>query len=172
MNQRPDRSEYSPPFEGYISLVRERDVLPVLEAQSSELQTLLAVPAERETFRYEASKWSLRQVAGHLTDAERIFGYRAMAIARGESASLPGFDEQLYVNDANFHAVALVELLKEFDALRTANVLMFRGLRSGDWAKRGLADGRPLTPRAIAYVLAGHARHHMHVLRERYLSRP
>ncbi|HYH07060.1 MAG TPA: DinB family protein [Thermoanaerobaculia bacterium] len=151
--------------------MQEHDILPVLEAQTSELQTLLAVPAERETFRYEPSKWTLRQVAGHIADAERIFGYRAMAIARGENASLPGFDEQIYVENANFNAVPLPALLDEFHALRTANVLMFRGLRADDWARRGLADGRPVTPHAIAYVLAGHARHHMRVLRERYLSR-
>lgn len=172
MNQRPENSEYSPAFEPYISLVQEHDILPVLEAQKSELQTLLAIPSERETFRYEPAIWTVRQIAGHIADAERIFGYRAMAIARGETASLPGFDEQIYVENANFNAVPLPELLQEFHALRTANVLMFRSFRPEDWARRGVANDRPVTPRAIAFIVAGHARHHMRVLKERYLAGP
>ncbi|HXI11445.1 MAG TPA: DinB family protein [Thermoanaerobaculia bacterium] len=170
MNQRPDASEYAPAFEGYVSLVQEHDILAALKAQREELKALIAsVPSERETFRYEPSKWSLRQVAGHVADAERVFGYRALAIARGDTARLPGFDEQLYVENANFNVVPLSELWQELDALRVANILMFHSLRPDDWARSGVANENSVTVRAIAYVLAGHARHHMKVLRERYL---
>lgn len=171
MNERPQSSEYTAGYAPYISLVAGNDIMATLSAQRDELKALLtSVPVESETFRYEASKWSVRQVAGHMADVERIFGYRAMAIARGDKASLPGFDERLYASSANFDAVRLRDLCSELDALRLANVLMLQNLRAGDWTRSGVADGKPLTTRAIAYVLAGHARHHIEVLKERYLS--
>jgi len=102
-------------------------------------------------------------------DSERIFGYRALALARGEQASLPGFDEKVYMENAPFAEVPLSDLWKEFEALRTANILMLEKFRAEDWARIGIANDNRISTRAIAYVLAGHAQHHVQVLKERYL---
>jgi DinB superfamily len=166
---RPGGGEHAPFYAGYVSLVTESDVLAALEAQARELEALAAsVPAERESFRYAPGKWSVRQVLGHLTDAERVFGYRAFCISRGDRTPLPGFDENAYVASAPFDGQSLKELARDFAALRGANLAVFRHLDPARWALLGSANGSPVSPRALAFIMAGHVRHHQGVLRERY----
>ena len=167
--ERPDSSEYAPFYAGYVSLVPETDALAVLAAQPAELQALAAkVPVEREQHRYAPGKWSVREVFGHLTDGERVFGYRAFCISRGDQASLPGFDEQSYIAGANYDQVRLGDLAADFAALRQSNLQVLRRLAAADWARTGTANGTPVTVRALAFVMAGHVRHHLGVLRARY----
>jgi uncharacterized damage-inducible protein DinB len=167
----PDPTEYASYFQGYIDAAgAEADIHAALEQQRGQLQSLLgAVGEERSRHRYAEGKWSLREVVGHMVDVERVFGYRAMCIARGETAPLPDFDEKTYAANANHDARDLGDLLAEFDDLRSANLRMLRGLEPAAWTRRGIASGNEVTPRALAYVLLGHVRHHAGVLRERYL---
>jgi len=169
MDRRPQEHEYAPFYAGYISLVPEEDILKVLADQVDEFRAVaVAVPAERETFAYAPGKWTIRQVIGHITDGERVFSHRAFVIARGDQASQPGFDEQAYMAQSTCHNCVLAELVDEFAALRAVNLTFLRKLPPEAWLRRGLANGTPVTVTALAYMMAGHARHHLGVLRERY----
>jgi hypothetical protein len=169
--QRPTETEYATFYRGYVALVPETDIVGVLEPQVEEIRRLLApVSAEKETYRYAEGKWSIRQVLGHLVDGERVFGYRAFCISRGEQAALPSFDENQYVAEARADAIPLRELVEELDLVRRANLALLRRLDSREWARVGTASGKPVSVRALAWVMAGHPRHHLQILRERYIG--
>lgn len=160
--------EYAPSFAGYVARAPGEDPLPVLAAQIAEIERFPAAVADREEHRYAPGKWSPRQIAGHLVDAERILVYRAVCIARGEQAGLPGFDEERYAADAGSDAVPLAEHAEELLLLRRSTLLFFRHLPDEAWGRIGSANALPVSVRALAFILAGHVRHHWAVLAERY----
>jgi len=166
---RPKEGEYAPYFKGYVELVPESDVLPVLEAQAAELRRVFSrVPRAQETHAYAPGKWTLRQVAGHVVDGERVFAYRSLCASRGDPNALPSFDENAYVVHATFDERPLADHAEEFALLRAANVRMLRALRPEQWRRAGVANGVANTVRGLAYVMAGHVRHHLRVMAERY----
>ena len=143
--------------------------MELLARQAEETQGLLRPLApERATYRYAADKWSVTEVVGHLCDAERIFGYRALCFARGDETPLPGFDEAAYMPNAGFERRGLADVLDELRVLRESTVILFRGLDEAAGRRRGVANDNPMSARAAAYVIAGHERHHVGVLRTRY----
>jgi hypothetical protein len=167
---RPEPSEYHSYFSRYVDLVPETDVLGAIESQSSATQRLMATLDENKaSFRYAAEKWSIREVLGHMTDTERVMGYRALAIARGETASLPGFDEGLYASNAAYDSWRLGDIAEQYALVRRSHIVMLRNLPADAWARPGTANGNPVTVRALAAIIVGHERHHLNVLRERYL---
>ena len=166
---RPLETEYAPYYQGYVAHVAEEDVLPVLRSQLDDLDLLLSrVTPERETYRYAEGKWSIREIVGHLIDGERVFSYRVLCIARGETQNLPGFDQNDYMLTAPYDRIELEDLLSEFRLVRLATIAMLRNLDEEAWARVGTANDNQVTVRALAFVMAGHLRHHMGVLRERY----
>ena len=166
---RPAAGEYAPFYAGYVGLVPETEILPALEAQAGVVRAWAAsVPAAKEAFRYAPGKWSPRQILGHIGDGERVFGYRAFAIGRGDKALLPGYDEREYMARSRFDERPLAELAAEFAHLCEGNLLALRTFTADDWANVGNANGAPVTTRALAWVLVGHVRHHLNVLAERY----
>jgi hypothetical protein len=168
---RPTESEYAPDYQGYIDQVSESDILPVLRAQMDELDVLLErVEPHQETFRYAEGKWSIREIVGHLIDGERVFGYRAFCIGRGEQQNLPGFDQDDYMLTSHYDQIELEDLVSELRLIRLGNIAMFRIFDEESWNRVGTANGNEITARAIAFIIAGHLRHHMNVLRERYLK--
>jgi hypothetical protein len=168
INFRPEPAEYSPANGTYIALVPEADILAVLEGQLEEMLALLhGVTEEQGNTRHPPYTWSVKEVIGHITDAERVFGYRALCFARQDPTPLPGFDENAYVQSAGFDAYRLRDLVAEFEFLRRSHLCFFRGLPSAAWQRRGVANGNPVSVRALAYILAGHARHHGTILRQR-----
>jgi len=168
--QRPAENDYASFYAGYVARVPEEDVLPAIEQQSSETQRLISsLDESRAKYRYAEGKWSVKEVIGHMTDAERVFGYRALCIARGDKNSLPGFDEQADMQHANFDSWRLGDLGEAYALVRRANIVFFRNLADEDWDRRGVANNSEVTVRALAYILVGHERHHLNVLRERYL---
>ena len=165
---RPDPTEYASFYETYIKLVPEPDILPKLEKQIEEtLRFLRGVSDVEAETRHAPYTWSVKQVVGHLIDCERIFGVRALRFARHDPTPLPGFDENPYVEHARFDARTLDSLAREFEYLRRSHLLFFRGLDADDWLRSGVANGHPVTVRALAYVLAGHERHHLNILHKR-----
>jgi hypothetical protein len=169
MMTRPEATEYALFYAGYIARVPEGSILEVLERQPAEVRrALAAVPGERETYRYAPDKWSIREVLGHIGDAERIFGYRALRIGRGDETPLPGFDEKPFVAASGADARPLADLLDEFATVRAVNLIVLRHLPEAAWGNWGTANDKPVTTRAVAYTMAGHVLHHMAVLRERY----
>ena len=166
---RPADTEFAPFYASYIARVPETDPLPVLEAQPVELLALAdRVPRDTELFRYAPNKWSVRQVAGHMIDTERVMGYRAFCISRNEAKPLPGFDENGYVAYADSDERPLKDLAHEFAAVRHANLWVLRRWSPEHWDRAGNANGTPVSARAIAYIMAGHVRHHLALLREKY----
>jgi len=171
--ERPAPDEYAPYFAKYIEQVPEGDVLALLRRQVEETAALVGgLDDHQADYRYAAGKWSVKEVVGHVADTERIMVYRGLCFARGEAAALPGFDENEYVAHAKFGGRRLADLLAEFRAVRAATVAFFSGLDAEELLRRGTANARPYTVRALAYVVAGHERHHSTILAERYLPGP
>lgn len=167
--RRPALSEHGPYFSTYVSLVPDADVLHLLETQIEETLRLLSALSEAEAgARYAPDKWSIKQAVGHLIDTERIFAYRALCISRNETVALPGFEQDDYVRAANFDERALGDLLDEFRAVRNATLLLFKNLTDEMMLRTGVASGTTLSVRALAYLIAGHERHHVKIFRERY----
>jgi DinB superfamily len=166
---RPAATEFAQFYAGYVARVPETDPLPALEAQPGELLTIAdRIAPDDELYRYAPGKWSVRQVFGHLTDTERVMGYRAFCIARGEVKALPGFNEKDYVTNAGSDERPVKELAHEFAAVRQANLWIIRRWTEEHWGRLGNANGHPVTARAIAYIMAGHVRHHVAALRDQY----
>ncbi len=165
---RPDPTEYASFYRNYVAQVPEDDVLPVL---GSELETALAllrgVPEEEGNTRHAPYTWSVKEVVGHVTDAERVFAYRALRIGRGDTTPLPSFDENTYVRGAEFDRCRLADLVAEFEVVRRASLLLFRHFPEAAWSRRGIASNNEVTVRALAYIIVGHQRHHFGILRKR-----
>ncbi len=167
---RPFKNEYSPTYEGSLSKVPDGNLLEILEAQIEQTVGLLSdLSEEKADYRYAPEKWSIKQVVGHMTDSERIMSYRALRFARGDGTALPGYDENVYVDEANFEAQTLTALTEEFRALRMATLRLFRSFDDDMWLRKGNASGFDFTVRALAYQIAGHEIHHVGIIRERYL---
>lgn len=166
---RPAESEYAPFYAGYVSLVPEEDVVSALRDQTAEITAIArGIPAERETFRYAPEKWSVRELFGHMVDAERVFGYRLFCISRGEEQVLPGFDEKNYVARSAYDGRPLPDIVEELVLVRDANLSVVERLDERTVQRAGVANGARITVRALLFVLAGHVRHHLKVLEERY----
>jgi hypothetical protein len=167
---RPAKSEYLPYYERYIALVPDGDVVATLATQMTETQALLcSLPASVATYRYAPDKWSLNEVVGHLIDSERNFAFRALRFARNDATPIPGFEQDDYVRNATFDSYSLVDLAAELEALRLSTVLMFRHIEEAAWTRRGIANGAEVSVRALAWIIAGHERHHREILLARYL---
>ena len=166
---RPEASEYAPFYHGYVESVPEGDVVELLRSDARELlEAIRRIPEARAGHRYGPEKWTIRQVIGHLIDAERIFTYRALRVARGDRTPLASFDENAYVRAAGSDARTLADLAREMECVREATVLLFESLPDDAWGLSGIASGREVSLRALAYITDGHARHHLRILRERY----
>jgi uncharacterized damage-inducible protein DinB len=171
MNARPEEGEFNPYYGKYIALVPEGDIVETLRRQIGEtVQLLKSISESRAGFRYAEGKWSIKELLGHLSDAERIFIYRALCVARGDTQSLPGFAEDEYVKASSFDSLPFTRIAAEFETVRAATLSFLENLSTEAWTRRGNANGSDVTVRAIAYILAGHELHHRQVLKDRYLS--
>ena len=165
--QRPAPGDYAPHFQSYVERVPDGDVLVHLERQGRATCTLLAGLGEAKgSYAYAAGKWSVKRLMQHVVDGERLFCYRALCIARGEQASLPGFDEDLYAANDGSDGRFLTDIAAELASVRVATILLFRGFDGAAWTRRGTANGKPATVRSLPWILAGHELHHLAVLRE------
>lgn len=170
---RPNPSEYAESFGRYIVKVPDGDVVEILAEQIEDTVRLLAgVTDQQALFRYAPGKWSVKEVVGHIADTERVMSYRALRFARGDSTPLPGFDENRLVAHAGFDRRPLAGLLDELQAVRRATVALFRGLDPEAGVRQGVANEKTVSVRALAYVIAGHERHHREILADRYLRLP
>lgn len=168
---RPEATEHIAYYGKYIALVPEDDAIQALESQLTEgLALFKSIPESKGEHRYGPDKWTIKEVVGHLIDGERVFAYRALRFARNDRTDLPGFDETTYVPAGGFGRRTLADLIGEWELVRRANLAMFRGLDAEAWKRQGAANGSPISVRALAFVIAGHGRHHMGILRERYLT--
>lgn len=168
---RPQSHEYGEFYSRYIAAVPDGDVLELMYGQGRELARLLdGLTEEQSLFRYAPGKWSVKEIAGHLADGERVFAYRALRIGRGDTTPLPGFEQDDYVAKTDFDALPMRQLVTELTATRAATISLFRTFSADALSRMGTASGFPVSVRALAWMIAGHERHHMNVLRERYLQ--
>lgn len=168
--KRPQSDEYAPYYERYVRLVPDGDILETLALQARTTRALLAgLGPDKAGYRYAPDKWSVRDVLGHVTDAERVFTYRALCFARG-GVEQPGFEENDYARAAGCERFTLDELLTDFHAVREASLALFRRFDAAAWNRRGVANGQGISVRALAWLVAAHELHHVAVLRERYLA--
>ncbi|HEX9162064.1 MAG TPA: DinB family protein [Thermoanaerobaculia bacterium] len=169
--RRPDPSEHAPYFSRYIDLVPETDIVGALQRQHDDTQKLLASIGEsRAGHRYAPDKWTIRQLVGHVEDAERVFAYRALTFARGGTTPLPGFDENVWAKNATYDSSTLRERAESLSAVRRATIALFRSLDDEAWERGGTANDNRVTVRSLAYMCVGHERHHLGILRDRYLA--
>lgn len=167
--QRPQSDEHNPYYSRYISLVPDADILATLRGQIRETAALLrGLSDEKGNFRYAPGKWSVKEVVGHLSDTERVFGYRALRIARNDQTPLAGFEQDDYVRFGPFAQRSLAELVDEFAAVRQCSLFLLSELDEEGWRRRGTANNSAITVRAIAYIVAGHELHHRSILKEKY----
>jgi hypothetical protein len=166
---RPGAEEHAPYYGRYIDLVPEGNLVDLLvEQQLETLGMLRRVEEERGTFAYAPGKWTIKEVIGHMSDAERVFSYRALRFARGDATPLASFDENVYAPAGRFNERRMGSLIDEFQSIRAATVHLFRYLSDEELTRRGVASGNPVSVRALGYIIAGHERHHASLLRERY----
>lgn len=166
---RPEPDEIPSHYAGYIKRVPEPDPVVVCASQIEETAALLRSVSETDAmYRYAPGKWSVKEVVGHLADTERIMSYRALRIARGDTTPLPSFDENAYVPVAKFDGRSLADLVGELRTVRAATLALLRTFDAEAWQRRGTASGKPVSVRALGYMIPGHERHHVEILKTRY----
>ncbi|MGG0239658.1 DinB family protein [Bacillus rhizoplanae] len=171
MQKRPEANEYNPYYSTYINLLPDGDIIHILEQQMKETILLLTGISDDEGyFRYAPNKWSIKEVIGHIADTERIMGYRLLSIARGETAELPGYNDDMYVLRAAFDKQSMQDLLENLTVVRQSTVHLLKSLDEEAWLQRGVANNSEVTVRALANIIAGHELHHCQIIKERYLS--
>ena len=169
---RPGVGEYAPSFADYVARIAEdEDIVAVLVTQFHQVLARLGRILEvRGDYRYAPDKWSIKEIVGHLCDTERVFAYRALRVGRGDTTPLPSFDDQAYVAEVRAGDRTLADLAAEWGDVRRATIALFRNLPAEAWQRRGIASDRPISVRALGYIIAGHVRHHVETLEARYLS--
>ncbi|HYH82153.1 MAG TPA: DinB family protein [Longimicrobium sp.] len=169
--ERPAQDEHAEYYGRYIKLVPDGDLLEFLDRQTGETDALLrGIPANLHDHRYAEGKWSIKEMIGHVADAERIFAYRALRFSRGDATPLASFDENAYVANARFAEQDFGALVDEWLAVRRATLALLRGMNADEAARRGIASESQVSVRALAWIIAGHVIHHTSILRERYLG--
>jgi hypothetical protein len=167
---KPNPGDYSDYYNGYVNLVEGDDIIKTLYEQNKKTQDILNSFSEHKgNYRYADGKWTVKEVVGHLIDTERVFAYRALCIARGEKKSLPGFEQDDYVNEGNFNRRELFDLNYEFRLLRESNLLLFKSFTPELLGRKGFANETSISVLAILFIIAGHELHHMKVLQEKYM---
>ena len=171
MLSRPNSDEYFEYYGNYISQVPEGDVRDLMRSQLSETIALLSAVSDAKAEQaYGAGKWTLKEAVLHMSDAERVFSYRMLRISRGDATPLPGFDQNDWVPLSCANGRALTNLVMEFAAVRASTLALADSISAEAWVRKGTASGHPISVRALAYIAAGHERHHVKIIRERYLT--
>jgi hypothetical protein len=166
----PAPSEYAPYYATYIDKAQTNDILGHLETQTQELLTLFhSISEDKSLHRYSPEKWSIREALAHINDTERVFAFRAFWFARAGDAPLPSFDQDVFATNSNADARHWSSLVDEFIAIRAATMTLLKSLPAEAWTRTGTASGNPVTTRAMAYMIAGHAEHHRRIYVEKYL---
>ena len=169
--KRPEKTEYAEYYETYVSLVEETDVILAMEKQLKDLADIFSqIPEEKGIYAYAEDKWTIKELLGHLIDGERVFAYRAFRFSRADKTPLPGFDQNPYIENANYNSIELADLLAELSLLRQSNILFFQNLVAEYWDRTGIASDNEISVRALAYIMVGHIRHHVKILKEKYLD--
>ena len=163
-------NEFASYYENYIKLVSEQDIIKGLIKQKEEMfHFFKSIPVFKHEFQYAVGKWTIKDIILHLIDAERIFIYWALRIARNDKTELPGFEENDYVIEANANNREYESLLVEFEIVRNATISLFETFTSEELLRLGTASNNSVSVRAIGYIILGYELQHKNVILERYL---
>lgn len=166
---KPDFSTFPAFYHNYVLKVEHNDVLAALEAHLKETNGFLqAIPKDKWDYAYANGKWTIKELVQHMIDGERIFGYRALRFSRKDLTPLPGFDENLFAANAMVETRSPQSLLEEHEVVSKGSLLLFQSFTEEQLSCSGISNGSSISVNAIGFVIAGHARHHVDVMRERY----
>jgi hypothetical protein len=169
-DMKPSTAEYAPFYETYVKTVGP-DALAELREQADAIPAFIRnIAQEKENFAYAPGKWSVKEVAGHMIDTERIMAYRALRIARADQTPIPGFEENDYAEIARYRERTLSSLASEFEMLRKANLFLFESFNDQELKRTGTASEKTVSVRALLFIMAGHINHHISILNDRYLK--
>ncbi|MFC4777762.1 DinB family protein [Paenibacillus sp. GCM10023252] len=167
---RPSENEYLPAAQTYIDLVPDGNLLEILKSQMEQTKRLLAGLSEQQSlFKYAQDKWTIKSVVGHISDVERLWNYRILRIVRNDVRELPGYDRDVFAQEAPFHDMALQDVMDDMVAVRMSTLTLLHPLPESVFIRYGEFNGQRLSARAAAYIIAGHEAHHMNVIRTRYI---
>jgi len=168
---KPLRNESGDYYHGYIDKVNAEDALEGLQSQYfTSLDFLSAIPEEKWSYAYAEGKWTIKELLVHIIDAERVFAYRALRVSRNDLTPIPGFDQDIYVPASRANDRTINSIIEEYKTVRQATYSLFDNMRPSDLTNRGTASGQVITPRAIAWIIIGHEKHHLDVIMDRYLD--
>jgi uncharacterized damage-inducible protein DinB len=168
--KRPEPNEYPSFYQSYVDNVRSSNIIKELTDQVLDIQAIISeIPEEKENYKYAEGKWTIKEIIGHIIDTERVLGYRAMRFARKDKTPLPGYDENFFVANANFQKQTLYSLGHEFAIVREANLALFKVWDEEALSQTGVANDLDVSVRAILFMIAGHATHHINVIKLKYL---
>jgi uncharacterized damage-inducible protein DinB len=167
---RPNENDFAPYYGRYIAQVNEEDITNAISNQDNIIESFLkSISADKWNYAYAEGKWTVKELVQHIIDAERIFAYRALRIARKDETPLPGFDENTYAPVSEAGRRSSSELIEEFLAVRKSTELLFKSFTDEMLQQRGTASNQPVTPNALGFITVGHFYHHKNILEERYL---
>jgi uncharacterized damage-inducible protein DinB len=162
--------EFDPYYSVYINKVDGKTVVDILQSGlDNSLNFYKTIPEDKWSFSYAKGKWTIKEILLHLIDVERVFAYRAFCVSRKEKLELPGFDHDEYLKNSNANSRSVESLLEEYVAVRKASITLFKSFNLETLEYLGVANGSPISARALAYIIAGHELHHNGVIKERYL---
>ncbi len=171
IDRHPEIREYNPRYNPYMELVPENGLISLMLSQlEATVSFMESIPPEKYDHRYAPEKWTVREVFGHLGDGERAFGYRVLCAARGDQMEFKGTDGNLYIRNGEFGRLSMAELAQEFESARKSNAVFLQHLPDIAWDRTALLSGATITVRALGYLIVGHERHHLRLIKERYLK--
>ena len=169
---KPNPGDYAPYYDQYISLLPDEDIISILEDQKKTSEEFLKTLSEEQgNISYAEGKWTIREVIGHIIDVERVMAYRALCFSRGEKQEQPGFEQEDYITNGNYNHRALNDLISEFVAVRKSNLFMFKSFSDEMLKQSGIASDNKVTVLALIYIIAGHEKHHVKIIKEKYLKK-
>tara|TARA_B110000046_G_scaffold177400_1_gene204115 strand:+ start:2547 stop:3098 length:552 start_codon:yes stop_codon:yes gene_type:complete len=166
------KNEYTPYFEQYLQLVSKegKSIIEYLIDSQKNFESLLRnLPIEKHNFSYAEGKWTMKELIQHIIDTERIFSYRALCFARNDTTSLPGFDQDIFVENDNANDRDYYDLLDEMAVLRKSSVQLYKSFSDEALLRIGVASDNRMSVRALGYLFSGHQIHHLNIVKERYL---
>jgi hypothetical protein len=169
---RPDLSRVPEFFHNYINYVPDNDLVTAFKNQSPlTISFFENIPDNKIDYAYGEGKWTIKEVLQHVIDAERVFSYRALRFARKDPTPLPGFDENLFAENAKADKRNWNDLLEEFKSVRKATEWLFGSFNEEQLDASGISSNKSIYVLALGYISVGHAIHHINLIKERYLSK-
>lgn len=167
---KPKHDEYASFYANYVLLASDFNLVSDFKIQKEVVVAFFkSIPIEKLAYRYQPTKWTIKDILLHMIDAERIFAYRALRISRNDKTPLAGFEENDYVIEANANARSIDDLLNEYISVRNATLTLFNSFGDDQLMKKGIASEKEISVRALGYIILGHEKHHLNVIKERYL---